>query len=54
MGMAGKVALCVMGWNPVSAATPDHPRFMGALLIYRIALVQGCIHATMRHGHLPF
>jgi hypothetical protein len=40
MGMAGQVAMRVVCRNPVTAATPDHPRFMGAFLIDGMALAQ--------------
>jgi hypothetical protein len=40
IGMAGQVAMCVVCRNPVTAATPDHPRFIGALLIDGMALAQ--------------
>ena len=40
MGMAGQVAMRVVCRNPVTAATPDHARFMGALFIDVMALAQ--------------
>src|SRR5262245_2534043 len=52
MGMMGQVAMCVVRRDPVTTTTPDHPRFVGALLIDGMGVTQRRVHAAMGHRHL--
>jgi hypothetical protein len=54
MGMVSQVAMRVVCRNPVAAAAPDHPRFVGTLLIDGVTVAPSRIHAAMGHRDLAF